>query len=189
VSLPTVAGIWWGWGRVQVGKNSILFKDLATGNVSMLQWVYEQHKLDLGFSFPLGRVTRVKPDLGGLGSECDQGALYENSQIINKTACWEKSKEWTPLVQCHQVPNHLPSLPFTWATTVFLECSYHPVFRYQADNKEELHLVSLQPFCALKMIHDDLKASSCLTLVLWLVALFQEAMEPIKQKYNPKGGI
>lgn len=46
---------------ILAGHNSVVFKELVTGSVIMLQRVYEQHKLDLGFVFLLfcGRVTRV----------------------------------------------------------------------------------------------------------------------------------
>lgn len=71
----------------------------------MLQRVFEQHILDLCFSFPLGRVTRVGAALGGLGSECDQGALCENSQINNKKyRVGEKQKNghlWYSTIKFH----------------------------------------------------------------------------------------
>lgn len=47
---------------ILAGHNSVVFKELATESVIMLQRVYEQHKLDLGFFFFfffVGGVTRV----------------------------------------------------------------------------------------------------------------------------------
>lgn len=37
-----VDGFWWGWG-----KSSVFFKGLATGSLTVLHWVYGQHKLDV----------------------------------------------------------------------------------------------------------------------------------------------
>lgn len=61
---------------ILAGHNSVVFKELVTGSVIMLQRVYEQHKLDLGFFFLLfcGRGHKgwgSRLDLGGLESKCD----------------------------------------------------------------------------------------------------------------------
>lgn len=92
----------------------------------MLQRVFEQHILDLCFSFPLGRVTRVGAALGGLGSECDQGALCENSQINNKKyRVGEKQKNghlWYSTIKFHTAFLHclnLSSIPSTFFLKLF----------------------------------------------------------------------
>lgn len=50
-----------------VGKDSVLFKELVTGSLTVLQWVFEQYKLDLVVSFLFvgvglrdGRVDLIK---------------------------------------------------------------------------------------------------------------------------------
>lgn len=50
-----------------MGKDSVIFKGLSKGSLTMLQWIYGQHKLDLIFfsfssSFLRGRRSRVWED-------------------------------------------------------------------------------------------------------------------------------
>lgn len=62
-----------------VGKNSVIFKGMATGSLSMLQWVDRQHKLYLIYNISGGGEghTSGRVDLGGMGLECDWGTLNE----------------------------------------------------------------------------------------------------------------
>lgn len=70
------------------GRNLDLFKQLAPGSLTMFQWLYEQHKLDLVallFYFVLfWRSTRV----GGWTMEQREESVIRctvvNSQIVNK---------------------------------------------------------------------------------------------------------
>lgn len=77
-----------GWG----GKDSVFFKRLAPGCLTILQWVgiwATQIGLDIFsffFFFSLREVGGV--DMGKWGGECDQGALCDF--LIIKILCWEK---------------------------------------------------------------------------------------------------
>lgn len=69
----------WGGG---LEKNSVFSKAEATGSFTVIHWVYGQPKLDLVIFFSSlffkGRSQALRVDLEGrLGSEYDQGALYE----------------------------------------------------------------------------------------------------------------
>ena len=67
-------------GRDAGRKDSVFFKGMATGKLTMLQQVYGQHKLDKMFLFVefLGEVCKGgRVDLGRMGSECVLGSLYE----------------------------------------------------------------------------------------------------------------
>lgn len=67
------------------GGYLVIFKGLATESFIKLQWVHEQHKLDLVvfcvfvcFFFVLrGGQKSGRVDLEGMESECEQGALYK----------------------------------------------------------------------------------------------------------------
>lgn len=64
-------------------KDLVFFKGLATGNLTIFQWVYGQHKLELVgyFDFILfcfgGGHKGGRVDLGGMESKFDRGALYK----------------------------------------------------------------------------------------------------------------
>lgn len=100
---------WWGRkicfkGAGEEGKSVFLMGLVATGSLIMLQWVYEQHRLDLwvllllvfcfDFTFLCGRGRSQRclgTDLGGLESERDQSAWCEIPQQSMKTSCWKKN--------------------------------------------------------------------------------------------------
>lgn len=56
----------------QVGRNSVFYKRLATRSLTMVEWVYGQHKLDLVWLlfFWNREDTRMggRVDLGGMGA-------------------------------------------------------------------------------------------------------------------------
>jgi hypothetical protein len=90
--------------EVGVGKDSVLFKGLVTGILTMFQWVYGQHKLDLLFYLFIylfiyfyllflffgGGHKRRKLDLGKLESKYDQSTLYETPKNSIKILYWIK---------------------------------------------------------------------------------------------------
>lgn len=54
-----------------MGKDIVFLKGLATESLTMLQRVYEQHKIELFFSSSvLGTVTRFRDKPGRIGCEC-----------------------------------------------------------------------------------------------------------------------
>ena len=62
-----------------MGKDSVFFKGIATGSVTVFQLVYEQHNLDLVSFFWSGEDTKV----GGMGIKYGWGHCIK-SQIIHK---------------------------------------------------------------------------------------------------------
>lgn len=58
------------------GRNLDLFKQLAPGSLTMFQWLYEQHKLDLVallfYCFVLEEYKGGRLDHGAKGRKCDQ---------------------------------------------------------------------------------------------------------------------
>lgn len=55
----------------------------------MFHSVYRQHELFLAY-WVTGRYKDGKVDLGEMGRECDQGALFEIPKQPIKMLCWEK---------------------------------------------------------------------------------------------------
>lgn len=60
-----------------MGKNSVFFKQLATESLITLPGVYGQHKFDLFVCLFVEGSKGLRVDLGGLGSVCDKGVIYE----------------------------------------------------------------------------------------------------------------
>lgn len=75
-----------------MGKHSVFFKGQASRSLTMFQCVYGQHNFFFGWVWGMegGRVV-----LGGIGSECDGGALYEISKQIIKILGWGKEFYYT----------------------------------------------------------------------------------------------
>lgn len=80
---------------VQIGRNSIFLKGMATGNLSTLQWVYGQHKFKLCFffffsslfssAFILGEVATMGCRPGRIARWMWSGCIMWNFQMINTT--------------------------------------------------------------------------------------------------------
>jgi hypothetical protein len=69
-----------------VENDSIFFKGLTTVSLTILLSIWATQIELVGFFFYFsswGCLKGGEADPRGLGSECDQGALCENSQIIN----------------------------------------------------------------------------------------------------------
>lgn len=95
VWLSTMVGCW--QGHTQVGREGRFFQgdaghwkfDYAPVGICTTQfWLC---CLYFFFLFPFGDISRGKSDPGQLGSECDQGSLCKNSQIINKNLWLKKN--------------------------------------------------------------------------------------------------